>query len=337
MGTPTTSSGMVRTISEWHKIFADQGLDIAVINAISQDTSILDDMLWMQANGMDGHTTTILNGLPDVYWRRLYKGIPMSKSKISQVRDSMGMLEARSMIDSKMMDMNKGNKANYRMSENKAFIEAMRQKLAATVIYGSVDVNPDGFHGLDPRYAHKDAPNVVDAGGTAADRCTSMWGIVWGEREVHGIFPKGGQGGLKHQALGEQDYFDDEGHAYRGVGDLFTWNAGLSVRDWRCVVRICNIDTTKLELEKGQTGFVDLHRMTIKAKNLIPAEKRSRLKWYCNQDVMTALELQASDAGNVRLTYGDLLKSEPATLLHGCALHQLDAILSTEAPLAAMP
>ena len=109
------------------------------------------------------------------------------------------------------------------------------------------------------------------------------------------------------------------------------------MRDWRCVVRLCNIDTTKLTLEKGQAGFIDLHRLTIRAKNMIPPEKRDRLIWYANQDVMTAIELQATDAGYIHLTYGDLFRSKNVPLLHGVGLRQLDAILSTENPLAALP
>jgi hypothetical protein len=98
-------------------------------------------------------------------------------------------------------------------------------------------------------------------------------------------------------------------------------------------------------LKKGDAGFVDLHRLTIVAKNKIPPEKRPRIKWYVNGDVMTALELQASDAGNVNLVYrkedarmaGPLFKSYSVADLHGCPLRQNDALLSTEEVLTAAP
>lgn len=336
-GTPNINDSMVRTLGEWGQFFDKSGKPNDIIELMDQDNSVLDDIKFMEANGFDGHTTTIRNGLPEVYWRRLYKGIPPSKSRVSQVKDACGMLEARSEIDLKMLELHASQSKAYRASEAKAFMEAMRQKLATTIIYGSIDNNPDGFHGLDPRYAHKNAPQVIDAGGTTADKCTSLFGVVWGENEVHGIFPRDSQAGLKHKPLPEQDAYDADGNAYRAVGDLFEWNVGLTVRDWRCVVRICNIDTTKLTLSRGETGFVDLHRLTIQAKNMIPPEKRSRMIWYANQDVMTALELQASDAGYVHLNYGDLFRSKNVPFLHGCGVRQLDAILSTENPLAAMP
>ncbi len=345
MANPNIDDVTVRTLPEWGQFFDHCGKPNTIIELMSRDDLLLQDILWAEANGYDGHTTTIRNGLPEVYWRRLYKGTPPSKSQVSKVKDACGMLEARSVIDTKMLELHQSQARAYRMQEARSFVEALNQKMANTIIYGDIDLNPDGFHGLHPRYANSNAPNVVDAGGSAADGCTSMWGIVWGDNEVHGIFPKDSPAGLKHKALPEEDYHDDEGNAYRGVGDLFTWNAGLSVRDWRCVVRICNIDVNKLDLRKGEAGFVDLHRLSIKAKNMVPAAKRPRLRWYCNQDVMTALEYQATDAGNVTLVYrkedaasaGPLFKSHTVAELHGNTVRQMDAILSTESPLAALP
>lgn len=336
-GTPNINDKLVRTLGEWGQFFDSSGKPNDIIELMDMENSILDDIKFMEANGYDGHKTTIRNGLPDVYWRRLYKGTPPSKSQVSQIKDACGMLEARSIIDAKMLELHGSQAKAYRASEAKAFLEAMRQKLASTIIYGSMEANPDGFHGLDPRYAHKNAPQVVDAGGATPDKCTSMFCLVWGENEVHGIFPKDSQAGLKHKPLPEHDAYDSDGNAFRAFSDVFEWSVGLTVRDWRCVVRLCNIDTTKLTLEKGQAGFVDLHRLTVRAKNLIPIEKRSRLVWYANQDVMTALELQASDSGYVHLVYGDLFRSKNVPHLHGAPVRQLDAILSTENPLPALP
>jgi hypothetical protein len=223
--------------------------------------------------------------------------------------------------------------AAYRAQEDRGFLEAFRQKLATTLFYGNSNTTPDEFNGLGMRYPTKTSPNVVDAAGSGS-ACTDMWGIVWGGTDVHGIFPKGAKAGLSMRVLPEQDVLDASNNPYRAVATLFEWNVGLTVRDWRSVVRICNIDTTKLTLKKGETGFVDLHRLTIIAKNKIPTAKRNRLVWYCNQDVMTALELQASDAGNVQLMYGELFNSKNVPFLHGRPVRQCDAILSTQTALS---
>lgn len=337
MATPNVNSTLVRTLGEWGQFFDKSGRPNNIIELMNQENTILDDIPWMEANGYDGHTTTIRNGLPDVYWRRLYKGIPPSKSKISQVKEGVGMLEGRSMIDVKMLELHQSQAGAYRMSEAKAFTEAMRQKLANALFYSDTAVNSDGFNGLGSRYAYKNAPQVVDAGGATADKCASIFGVVYGENEVHGIFPKDSEAGLKHKPIPEENAFDDLGNPYRAVGDLFTWNMGLAVRDWRCVVRVCNIDVTKLDAKKGDVGFIDLHRLTVKAKNLIPPEKRTKIIWYANSDILTAMELQSTDAGNLHLVYGDLFNSKGIPLLHGRPIRQVDALLSTEAILSTMP
>lgn len=335
MANPNIDGATVRTLAEWGKFFKKDGKPNPIIELMDASNTILDDVLWREATDYDGHRTTIRTGLPKVYWRRLYKGIPVSKSEISSIKDPVGMLEGRSVLDVKLLEIHNSQAKAYRESETRAFTEAMRQELAQAIFYGSIQGNPDGIHGLDPRYAFKDSPQVIDAGGTGPN-CTSMWGIVWGDNEVSGIFPKDSIAGLKHKTIPEYDAYDSNGYAFRAIGDLVEWNVGLTVRDWRCVVRICNIPVDNLMKAKGDAGFIDLHRMTIIAKNKIPAEKRQRLVWYCNQEVMTALELQASDAGYVHLNYGDLFRSKNVPFLHGSGVRQNDAILNTETALVAM-
>ena len=128
--------------------------------------------------------------------------------------------------------------------------------------------------------------------------------------------------------------FDEDGKKFQCVGDLYTWKCGLALRDWRAVVRICNLDSTKLSLRKGESGFIDLQALTIRAKNMMPPHLRDRAVWYCNQDVLMALELQATDAGNVHLVYGEYFASKAVPNLHGRPIRQCDAILSTEAVLS---
>ena len=344
--TPNVDGSTVRTLADWGAFFKANGQPYNIIELLKQDNTILDDIPFKEATDYDGNRTALRMSIPTVFWRRLYKGIDVSKSSVSLVKDPVGMLEARSLIDAKLLELHGSQAAAYRMSEAKAFMEAMRQELATALFYGNIKNNPDGVHGLDPRYAYKNAPNVIDAGGTGSQN-TSIFGVVFGENEAMGIFPKDSKAGLTHKVLPEYDAYDSEGLAFRAVGDLYQWNVGFSVRDWRCVVRICNIDSTKLFLRKGEPGFIDLHRLTIMAKNKIPAEKLNRMRWYVNSDIMTALELQASDSasGNVTLVYraedaakgGPLFKSHTVTELHGCPIRRCDVLLNTEEALTAAP
>lgn len=342
---PDINALTVRTLHDWGAFFKANGQPYDLIELMDQENTILDDIMWREATDYDGNRTAVRTGLPSVYWRRLYRGTPPSKSQVSIVKDPVAMLEARSLIDMELLKLHKSQARAYRLSEAGAFVEAMRQELATAIFYGNVKNDPDGIHGLDPRYCYSNGPQVVDAGGTPDQACTSMWGIVWGDKETSGIFPKDSNAGLESEDLGVYDAYDNENRAFRATGDLFTWKVGIAVSDWRTVVRICNIPVESLEAAKGEVGFVNLHRLTIKAKNMIPEEKRMRMKWYVNQEVMTALEYQATDAGNVTMVYrkedareaGPMFKSYTVTSLHGSDIRQCDAILSTEEALPEAP
>ena len=131
---------------------------------------------------------------------------------------------------------------------------------------------------------------------------------------------------------------DGGGKKFQVVGDKYNWRCGLTVRDWRAVVRVANIPVAALTKRKGEEGFIDLHMLTIQAKNKMPEHMRNQAIWYCNSDVLTALELQATDAGNVTLTYrtedaqkgGPLFKSSQITSLHGRPIRQCDVISAEE-------
>lgn len=323
--------GLVATLAELEDFYKGQPAG-DIIELMNQTNDILDDVPWMESNQSDGHLTRIRTGLPEVYWRRLYQGTPPSKSQWSQVKEGCGILEALMELDVEETKLYADKLNAFRMSESKAFTEAMRQKVAKTLFYGDNNVTPDEFNGLSMRYPGKTSPHVVDAGGTGA-KCTSMWLVSWGAQTVHGLYPKGSQGGFEHKDMGEYVTNDDNGRKFEVLGDKYNWRCGLTVRDWRGVVRIANIDTTKLGLSYGKSGFVDLQKLTIMAKNMMPEMMRSKAIWYCNQDVMTALEMQAIDPKGVHLTYGEFFDSKGVPILHGRPVRQCDAIISTESAL----
>lgn len=323
--------GLVATLAELEQFYKGQAAG-DVIELMNQTNDILDDIPFMESNQSDGHLTRIRTGLPEVYWRRLYKGVDPSKGQFAQVKETCGMLEALLELDVAETELY-GDKAKaFRLSEQLAFTEAMRQKVAATLFYGNHNENPDEFNGFAMRYPSKTSPNVVDAGGTSAadGALTSMFLISWGDRTAHGLYPKGSQGGLQHEDLGKYMTQDTDGKKFQCVGDKTSWKMGLAVRDWRACVRIANIKVEDLTKRKGEAGFIDMQALTIKAKNMMPEAMRNRAIWYCNQDVLTGLELQATDAGNVHLVYGEMFNSKAVPNLHGRPIRQCDALLSTE-------
>ncbi|MEQ9887616.1 major capsid protein [Pectobacterium zantedeschiae] len=315
------------TLADWGKRVDKDGKIDKIIELLAQTNPILQDMLIVEGNLATGHKTTIRTGLPSATWRLLNYGVPQGKSTTAQVTDTVGMLEAYAEIDKSLADLN-GNTAEFRLSEDRAFIEAMNQQMAQTLFYGDTSINPERFMGLASRYSSKSAgnsQNIIDAGGTGTDN-TSIWLIVWGENTCHGIFPKGQKAGLQHQDLGEQTLFDPNGGKYQGYRSHYKWDNGLVLRDWRYVVRIANIDVS--DLSTGSAA--NIVTQMVKALHRIPNRGMGKPVFYMNRTVAQALDLQSLDKASLALSVKET-EGEWWTTFRGIPLRETDAILETEA------
>jgi hypothetical protein len=323
------------TLADWAKRVDPEGKIDRIAELLSQTNQVLDDCLWIEGNLPTGHRTTVRTDLPSVTWRKLNYGVKPSKSSTKQVDDTCGMLEAYADVDKKIADLN-GNTAAFRLSEDKAFIQAMNQAFARTFVSGDTAVHPERFLGLAARYPHLDTPNVLDAGGSGSDN-TSVYLVVWGDQTVFGTFPKGSKAGLQHSDLGEVTLEDGEGGKYQGYRSHYKWEPGLVVKDWRYAVRIANIDVSDLAtFGAGTDTSADLVRLLIQAYNLIPDIRMGRPAIYVNQTVKTWLDIQASEKNNVYLTI-EKYAGRPVTEFWGIPVRKVDAIADTEAALTPAP
>lgn len=313
------------TLSDWAKRLDPEGKTALIVEMLSQTNEILTDMRWMEGNLPTGHRTTIRTGLPNVTWRKLNYGVQPSKSTTAQVTDDAGLLEAWSTVDQDLAELN-GNTSEFRLSESRAFVEAMSQEMATTLIYGNQGNDPAAFTGLAPRYNDANAAsveNIVDGGGSGSDN-TSIWLVVWGDQTCHGIFPKGSRAGLEHMDNGLETVEDENGGKYKAYEDQYKWKAGLTVRDWRYAVRIANIDVSELA-----AGNVDLISLMIKALHHLPTMGMGTPAFYMNRTVRQYLDIQATNKDNVQLTiqqYDGIFQ----TMFRNVPLRTVDAITNAE-------
>lgn len=301
----------------------------AIAEVLTQQNEILEDMPWIECNDGSGHKTTIRAGLPSATWRMLNYGVQPSKSITTQVKDACGMLETYSQIDKALADLN-GNTAEFRMSEDAPFMESMNQTLAQTIFYGDVNVSPEKFGGLAPRYsslAAASGANIIAGGGSGSTN-TSVWLVVWGPNTVHGIYPKGSKAGLQHNDLGEQTLTDAGGGMYQGYRTHYKFDAGITVRDWRYVVRIANIDVAALT-KTGATG-ADLIDLMVQAIEKIDNLNLGKPVFYCNKTIRSFLRRQITNKANVHLNLEDVAGKMVLTF-DGIPVKRCDQILSTEA------
>ena len=300
----------------------------AIVEMLSQTNEVLEDMPFVEGNLPTGHKTIIRTGLPTAAWRLLNYGVPQSKSQTQPVVDTCGMLEAYAEVDKALADLN-GNAASFRLSEDRAFLEAMNQEMATTLFYGDTAKNPERFLGLSARYPSLDkgksrtAENVIDAGGTAANKPTSIWLIAWGDQTVHGIYPKGSKAGFTHTDRGQVTLFDPNNNKYEGYRTHYKWDIGLTLRDWRYAVRVANIDLASITDEK-------LVECLVAATEILPNQKMGRAVFYMNRQARTRLRNALRRSTNVHLSLAEAA-GKSVLSFDEIPVKRCDALLNTEA------
>lgn len=333
-----TIGNTVLTLVDWAKRNDPKGKTPMIVEILNQQNSALEDMPFKEGNLPTGEQTTIRTGLPESFYRQMNMGTPKSKSTTVQVTENAAMLEARSEVDVKMAKLN-GNVNTFRLSESRAFIEGMAQTQATTLIYGTA-ANPEEYVGFAARYNDTTAANgenILLAGGVGSDN-TSILLVGWGADTVFGVYPKGSKAGIDHQDLGEIDAFDSNNDRFRAFADLYQWDNGLVVKDWRYTVRIANIDISDLVGQTGtqaSTASTAIIKLMARAQDRLPNITKVKDVFYVNRTVASHLRLAALDKSSAAVTI------EPAINQFGKSIHQLmflgtpvrimDTIVNTEA------
>lgn len=303
-----------------------------IVEALNKTNDILIDMPWLEGNLVTGTRTTVRTGIPQPTWRKAYQGVQPSKSTTAQVDENCGNLEAYSKIDKLIADLG-GNAVAYRKTEDTAILEGINQTLARTIFYGNEGTEPASFTGLAPRFntrlaaTAQSADNVIHAGGAGSDN-TSVWLVVWGPQSVHGIFPKGSKAGLSMEDKGQQTVTNSDGGMWEAYISHFQWQAGLSVRDWRYIVRTANIDLS--DLTKDAASGADLVDLLTQATHRVPSLRAGRPVFYANREIISFLDRQMKNAKNINLTRADL-GGEPTMLLGGVPIRRCDELVNNEA------
>tara|TARA_R110000851_G_scaffold72582_1_gene160809 strand:+ start:1682 stop:2686 length:1005 start_codon:yes stop_codon:yes gene_type:complete len=322
------------TLSDLAKVTDPDGSIADVVEILNETNEILADMSWLEGNLTTGNQSSIRSGLPVPTWRKLYGGVQPTKSRAVQVTDTCGNLEDYAEVDKDLVDM-AGNPAAFRLQEDRPHIEGMNQEMADTLFYGDETTAPEEFTGFAPRFSSlgaENGDNIIDGGGTGADNA-SIWLICWSPMTCHGIVPKGSTAGLSSRDLGEDTLEDASGGSNTGRMQIYRthykWKAGLTVRDWRYVVRIANIDRSLLTNDIS-TG-ADLNDLMHRAVTEIPNASMGRCAWYMDKNVLAFLRRQTSNAvANSTLTT-DMVGGTMQTSWGGYPIRRCDALSINEA------
>jgi len=347
----------------------DMGNIDTIVELLNETNEILNDMTAIEGNLPTGNRTTIRTGLPAPTWRKLYGGVMPTKSTTAQVTDSCGMLEAYAEVDKALADLN-GNSAAFRLSEDRAFLEAMSQEMARSVFYGDEGVNSATFTGLAPRYntlsltgqsySSANAFNVIGhsnlAGqASAVSSCgyESAWLVVWGPNTCHAIYPKGSNAGFYMEDKGQvtvenansadsSSYGGGRMEAYRSH---YRWDVGLTLRDWRYVVRVANIGVGSgayagsINHTTANTALTNRKLLVdamIMAAERVPNMGMGRAVWYVSRTIREALRFGILGYASAQITF-DNVAGKMVMMFDGVPVVRCDVLSTTNEAAQSLP
>jgi hypothetical protein len=332
-----TLSGAL-TFADLKNMYDDTNKRVAnVIEVLKRTDEVYEDIPFLEANMVDGHKVIVRTGLPTGTYRRFNQGVTNTKATNAPITFPLSMLHANSAIDVDLANLG-GDPNGARWNQSMGHLIGLGKQGIDTLFYADPVVNASTddvkYPGLSYYYkanSSSTGENVISALGSGSDN-SSIWIVAWGENAVYGVYPKGSQAGLQHRDLKEDWAEDVSGNRFRAYMDEYKWHMGLVIADWRCAVRICNIDVSDLGTASNRQALVEL---IIQGLNKIPSEHQNSARIYMNGTVRTALQLGIRD--DVQSGGGlsfDNAAGKRIMLFDGVPVRRTDAILNTEATIS---
>lgn len=328
----------------------------SIVEIMSLTNDIITDAPAIMCNNGTVHDTMLRDNIPLPQFRMVNQGSPIVKSATRNVRENTGELSNWIEVDRTAL-LQAEDQRLFLLNESRAILEGLSQAGAHALWYGDYDLDPAAFMGFTPRYDilgpvddYPQSRNVIDAGGVGIpdpDRpgyttnLTSIWLIQWDPAGCHLLFPRGTTAGVKNETFRDQIIRDTEHNPFVGLMVHYWWTLGLSVRDWRRVVRICNIDTNELGtlVEDGAATTAEqrLMRQLMYAISLLPPGPRMRTMFYMNRIPSTMMDILAAEKGNVQLQYTNSQGTGPLTTFLGVPIRRSDGLIVGEKQVVAAP
>lgn len=240
------------------------------------------------------------------------------------------------------MDQPAASREEWRFRRDQAFARGFARAMVRDVFYGDPASDPTKMRGFfnivtPDNEAFKD--RIINAKGTTANKQTEIALIGWDPSFNYLFKPQYNDestGGFQVNAL------DEPQRAYKTVNGVtrqywklitdFRWDLGLAIYDPLTVVRICNIDVTKLSKSSATSGSPDLIDLLTQALELLPDQYKGRCAFYCNDTVTSVLRRQINNKANVQLSL-DEVAGRRVIAWDGIPIHKLgsDVITNTNA------
>lgn len=339
----TITPGLM-TYSEWAARTDMDGNVSTLVNLLSQQNSILDDMLAAECQNGNVYEYTQVVKLPTPSRRSYNEGVVRTMARVAKQTTSCVEYADFVAVDSSLAELG-GQLQARREQEDFLHMEALSQQIAYDLFYSNRTTDPTAFTGLANIYntvsmaTSNIANNVIDCGGTGSDNA-SMWLVVWGPTQIHTTFPKGIPAGMTHKDFGLLPITDANNNSFSAYQTELKWRLGLAIHDWRYCVRACNIDVSDLKTGSAANLLNILADMVMKPPVMPagvgpvqtaddPRIVMGRAAIYVNRTVYLALQQQITNKTNILL---QLVQWAGMVVLtyQGIPIRIVDALLTSE-------
>lgn len=317
------------TLTDVASIKDPNGRYAMIAEVLNRVNEIIQDAPTFPSNAPLGNRVTKRINLTSPQFTKVNKGTPVARHTTAQRTDSMGIIDFRSEVPSKLKAvLGSGAFDAERMQQNDATLESYSQFVAEMAFYGDEATNEAAFTGFAPRLEtlnegdDKSASQVWDMGG--ADNLASMYIVDWSKQYVHFIHPMDGVAGLQAEDKGEIDVDDEDGNAMFAFVMAYLWGIGLTVKYDNHIARIANIDIEDANLG-ASAGDGQLSDTLIDVMTEMPSPGGAQRVIYCPSRIEAAFYKQALSKTNAALSVRDYL-NKPTAFFWNYPIRRCDAL-----------
>lgn len=335
------------SLADFESLISDKDVARKVfIHTIRDYMPFFDQAALVTANDGMGDRGEILTVYPEGETHGYNQGWKAENPEGTAVRYTCERRSDSNEIDvDQYMDQPAKDRDTWRFRRDQAFARGFAKAMVRDVFYGDPATDPTKMRGffniVNPANpAFKD--RIINAGGTTANKQTEIVLIGWDTAFNYLFKPQHNEdstGGFQVKA------HDDPIRAYKTTGGIqrqywklitdFRWDLGLAIYDPLTVVRIANIDTTKLSKSNKTSGSPDLLDLMTQAVELLPDQYKGRCAFYLNDTLSSVLRRQINNKDNLQLTL-DTIAGRKVIAWDGIPVHKLgsDVLTNTNAVLS---
>lgn len=275
-----------------------------------RDYSAFFDQAVIQAgNDGTGDRGQVITSYPEGEAVAYNEGWDAEKSAGVRVRYDSARIASRSTVDKALYDSRDPRERDaWRLQQDLAFSRGLTRGVLRRVLYGNRAQDPRDINGLlnivtptNDAFKYR----LIDAKGTSDGKLTDILLVNWDAKDCFLFYPQFGANlGLKVEDTGEHYETGTNGKKMRALFTEFEWQLGIAVYNPERVVRIANVDVSKLT--KKNTQGPDLLDLMIQALERLPDEQEGRVSFYMNDNTRSFLARQILNKDNVLLSLDEV-------------------------------